>query len=57
MGHPDRATPIDDIAYLARSDHRGPTLIALTVRPRSRSELWEIDRGFEVDDQTKVKRI
>jgi predicted transcriptional regulator len=35
-------TPIDDIAYLARSEHRGPTLIALTVRPRSRSELWEM---------------
>lgn len=42
MGHADRATPIDDIAYLARSEHRGPTLIALTVRPRSRSELWEM---------------
>ena len=38
----DRGTPIDDIAYLARSEHRGPTLIALTVRPRSRSELWEM---------------
>jgi len=35
-------TPIDDIAYLARSEHRAPTLIALTVRPRSRSELWEM---------------
>jgi len=34
--------PIDDIAYLARSEHRGPTLMALTVRPRSRSELWEM---------------
>lgn len=34
-------TPIDDIAYLTRSEHRAPTLIALTVRPRSRSELWE----------------
>jgi predicted transcriptional regulator len=33
---------IDDIAYLARSEHRIPTLIALTVRPRSRSELWEL---------------
>lgn len=38
----DTGTPIDDIAYLARSEHRGPTLIALTVRPRSRSELWEM---------------
>ena len=35
-------TPIDDIAYLIRSEHRAPTLIALTVRPRSRSELWEM---------------
>jgi DNA-binding HxlR family transcriptional regulator len=33
---------IDDIAYLIRSEHRAPTLIALTVRPRSRSELWEM---------------
>lgn len=36
------ASPIDDIAYLARSEHRAPTLVALTVRPRSRSELWEM---------------
>lgn len=35
-------SPIDDIAYLARSEHRVPTLAALTVRPRSRSELWEL---------------
>jgi predicted transcriptional regulator len=35
-------SPIDDIAYLARSEHRAPSLIALTVRPRSRSELWEM---------------
>ena len=42
MGERDGGTPIDDIAYLARSEHRGPTLIALTVRPRSRSELWEM---------------
>lgn len=34
--------PIDDIAYLARSEHRVPTLAALTARPRSRSELWEM---------------
>jgi len=34
--------PIDDIAYLARSEHRIPTLVALTARPRSRSELWEM---------------
>ena len=35
-------SPIDDIGYLARSEHRAPTLVALTVRPRSRSELWEM---------------
>lgn len=35
-------SPIDDIAYLARSEHRVPTLVALTDRPRSRSELWEL---------------
>lgn len=35
-------SPIDDIAYLSRSEHRVPTLAALTVRPRSRSELWEL---------------
>lgn len=35
-------SPIDDIAYLARAEHRVPTLVALTVRPRSRSELWEM---------------
>lgn len=38
----DMGTPIDDIAYLTRSEHRAPALIALTVRPRSRSELWEM---------------
>jgi len=38
----DSKNPIDDITYLTRSQHRGPTLIALTVRPRSRSELWEM---------------
>ncbi len=35
-------SPIDDIGYLARSEHRIPTLVALTARPRSRSELWEM---------------
>lgn len=38
----DTESPIDDIAYLTRSEHRAPTLVALTVRPRSRSELWEM---------------
>ncbi|WP_132058800.1 helix-turn-helix transcriptional regulator [Halorussus amylolyticus] len=35
-------SPVDDIGYLVRSDHRVPTLVALTERPRSRSELWEL---------------
>lgn len=35
-------SPIDDVAYLARSEHRVPTLVALATRPRSRSELWEL---------------
>ena len=35
-------SPIDDIAYLTRSEHRTPTLVALTERPRSRSELCEL---------------
>ncbi|MBZ6494758.1 MarR family transcriptional regulator [Haloterrigena longa] len=35
-------SPIDDIAYLARSHHRVPALVALTERPRSRSELCEL---------------
>lgn len=33
---------MDDIGYLTRAEHRVPTLVALTVRPRSRSELWEM---------------
>jgi len=39
-----RATgsPVDDISYLTRSEHRVPTLVALTSRPRSRSELCEL---------------
>ncbi len=36
------ASPIVDIAYLARSEHRIPTLLSLTERPRSRSELCEL---------------
>lgn len=35
-------SPLDDIAYLARSEHRAPTLVAVAARPRSRSELWEM---------------
>ena len=42
MASSTTGSPIDDIGYLARSEHRVPTLVALTVRPRSRSELWEI---------------
>lgn len=40
---PDTSTStIDDVAYLARSEHRIPALVALTERPRSRSELCEL---------------
>lgn len=42
MSSPTTDVPIDDISYLTRSGHRVPTLVALTVRPRSRSELWEM---------------
>lgn len=42
MNPGDRDSPIGDIAYLARSEHRVQTLIALTDRPRSRSELCEL---------------
>lgn len=38
----DVESPIVDIAYLARSEHRISTLVALTERPRSRSELCEL---------------
>lgn len=37
-----RGSAVDDIAYLTRSEHRVNTLLAVTVRPRSRSELWEM---------------
>lgn len=42
MKHYTRDSPVVDIAYLARSEHRVPTLVALTERPRSRSELCEL---------------
>ncbi|MDJ1431605.1 MarR family transcriptional regulator [Halostagnicola sp. A-GB9-2] len=42
MGHRTPDSPIGDVAYLARSEHRIPTLVALTERPRSRSELCEV---------------
>jgi len=42
MPHESPGSPIDDIAYLARSHHRIPALVALTERPRSRSELCEL---------------
>jgi len=42
MTHQSAKSPIGDIAYLARSEHRVPTLVALTERPRSRSELCEL---------------
>ncbi|SFB83956.1 Predicted transcriptional regulator, contains HTH domain [Halobiforma haloterrestris] len=33
---------IDDIAYLVRSEHRVPILVALAARPRSRADLREL---------------
>lgn len=35
-------SPIGDIAYLTRSEHRVDALVAMTDRPRSRSELCEL---------------
>lgn len=35
-------SPIGDVAYLARSPHRVPALVALTEGPRSRAELCEL---------------
>ena len=40
--HWNREAPIGDVAYLARSAHRIPALVALTERPRRRSELCEL---------------
>ena len=47
MSHSDTrpvpaSSPIGDVAYLARSEHRVPALVAVTDRPRSRSELCEL---------------
>jgi len=42
MPHQSAGSPIGDIAYLSRSEHRIPALVALTERPRSRSELCEL---------------
>lgn len=42
MKHKSGDSPFVDIAYLARSEHRVSTLVALTERPRSRSELCEL---------------
>lgn len=38
----NKGSSIEDIAYLSRSEHRIAVLAALTIRPRSRSELWEM---------------
>ncbi|WP_254766807.1 helix-turn-helix transcriptional regulator [Salinilacihabitans rarus] len=35
-------SPIDDIAYLARAEHRIPTLVALATGPLSRAELGDL---------------
>ena len=42
MSHSSADSPIGDVAYLSRSEHRVPTLVALTERPRSRAELCEL---------------
>lgn len=49
-----RGSAIDDIAYLARSEHRVPTLVALTDRSRSRAELCEL---FGVSSSTIRRTI
>ncbi len=40
--HTPSDSPTGDIAYLTRSEHRIPALVALTERPRTRSELCEL---------------
>ena len=40
--HSPADSPVGDVAYLTRSEHRIPALVALTERPRSRSELCEL---------------
>lgn len=42
MDRIDPETAINDLAFLSRADHRIPMLLALAVRPRSRSELQEL---------------
>lgn len=42
MAHQRAESPIGNIAYLARSQHCVPTFVALTDRPRSRSERCEL---------------
>lgn len=42
MGPGARTAVIDDISYLTRSEHRVSALVAMTDRPRSRSELAEM---------------
>lgn len=42
VNHYHDDSPTGDVAYLVRSDHRVPALVAMTERPRSRSELCEL---------------
>lgn len=42
MQQNNTGSPVTDIAYLTRAEHRIPTLVALTERLRSRSELCEV---------------
>ncbi|AGB37597.1 helix-turn-helix transcriptional regulator [Natronococcus occultus] len=37
-----RESAIDDVAYLSRSEHRVPALVAMAARPRTRAELREL---------------
>jgi predicted transcriptional regulator len=54
MVTPDNGSPIDDIGYLSRSEHRIPMLVSLTDRPRSRSELCELS---EVSSSTARRTL
>jgi predicted transcriptional regulator len=65
MAHYTRGSPIGDIAYLVRANHRVPTLVALTERPLSRSALCELTDVSsstmrrtlsEFDDRTWVRK-
>lgn len=65
MDPANSGSPINDIAYLTRSDHRISTLAALADGPRSRSELCELTGASsstirrtlsEFEDRTWVRK-